>query len=216
MNSQRFALVTIAIWVAILTIGITTNAPADSNDANLIASGNHLGQLRSITSARSIDFDNPFFQDLGTNGRRCVSCHQPENAWSITPENVQTRFLSTSGDDPIFRNNDGSNCEGAVPSSLDEKRLAYSLLLDRGLIRVGVDVPPGAEFAIDHVDDPMHCGSATNDASLYRRPLPSTNLRFLSAVMWDGRESTPTTTILEDLARQADDATMGHAEAKIG
>jgi hypothetical protein len=25
------------------------------------------------------------------------------------------------------------------------------------LIRVGVDVPAGAEFAIDHVDDPFEC-----------------------------------------------------------
>jgi cytochrome c peroxidase len=82
----------------------------------------------------------------------------------------------------------------------------------RGLIRVGVDVPAGAEFAIDHVDDPFECAPATNDASLYRRPLPSTNLRFLSAVMWDGRESRADTTILQDLARQANDATRGHAQ----
>jgi cytochrome c peroxidase len=63
------------------------------------------------------------------------------------------------------------------------------------------------------VSDPNHCGPATNDASLYRRPLPSTNLPFLSAVMWDGRESTPTTTILQDLAHQGNDATRGHAQA---
>ena len=31
--------------------------------------------------------------------------------------------------------------------------------------------------------------------------------------MWDGRESSPTTTILQDLAKQADDATTGHAQA---
>jgi len=32
-------------------------------------------------------------------------------------------------------------------------------------------------------------------------------------VMWDGRESSPSTTILQDLAQQADDATIGHAQA---
>jgi hypothetical protein len=31
--------------------------------------------------------------------------------------------------------------------------------------------------------------------------------------MWDGRESSPTTTILQDLAQQANDATRGHAQA---
>ena len=117
------------------------------------------------------------------------------------------------GLDPIFRNNDGSNCEGADVSTLRKRRNAFSLLLSRGLIRVGIDVPAGAEFSIDSVDDPYHCGAPLTAASMYRRPLPSTNLRFLSAVMWDGRESSPTTTILQDLAHQANDATLGHAQA---
>src|SRR5690242_6710918 len=59
---------------------------------------------------------------------------------------------------------------------------------------------------------------------MYRRPLPATNLRFLSAVMSDGRESTPATgttkilysnypnSLLRDLAHQAVDATLGHAQ----
>jgi hypothetical protein len=41
---------------------------------------------------------------------------------------------------------------------------------------------------------------------MYRRPLPSANLGFLSAVMWDGREPS--------LESQADDATLGHAQAE--
>jgi cytochrome c peroxidase len=41
--------------------------------------------------------------------------------------------------------------------------------------------------------------------SIYRRPLPATNLGFLTAVMWDGREP--------DLSSQATDATLGHAQA---
>jgi hypothetical protein len=48
---------------------------------------------------------------------------------------------------------------------------------------------------------------------VYRRPLPSTNLRFLSAVMWDGRESSLTSAIVDDLSQQANDATRGHAQA---
>src|SRR5262245_66569291 len=87
--------------------------------------------------------------------------------------------------------------------------------MSRGLIRIGIDVPPGAEFTIESVDDPYNCGAPLTAASMYRRPLPATNLGFLSAVMWDGRESSPTTTILEDLAKQADDATTGHAQASL-
>jgi hypothetical protein len=40
---------------------------------------------------------------------------------------------------------------------------------------------------------------------MYRRPPPSTNLGFLTAIMWDGREPS--------LAHQAVDATLGHARA---
>jgi hypothetical protein len=46
--------------------------------------------------------------------------------------------------------------------------------------------------------------SAIPDSAMYRRPLPSANLAFLTAVMWDGREP--------DLSQQANDATVGHAQ----
>src|SRR5262249_45311676 len=115
--------------------------------------------------------------------------------------------------DPIFRNNDGSNCEDADISTPRKRRAGFSLLLSRGLIRVGLDVPAGAEFTIDSVEDPYDCNAPPTSLSMYRRPLPAPNLRFLSAVMWDGRESSPTTAIRQDLAQQADDATMGHAQA---
>jgi hypothetical protein len=58
---------------------------------------------------------------------------------------------------------------------------------------------------------------------MYRRPLPSTNLRFLSAVMFDGRESSPATGTTKSNIRiihprfwamrdQSVDATTGHAQ----
>jgi cytochrome c peroxidase len=75
------------------------------------------------------------------------------------------------------------------------------------------------------VDDPYHYASA-NELSLFRRPLPSTNLRFVSTLMWDGRESSPATgtlpitfadptALVKDLAHQAQDATLGHARAEL-
>jgi cytochrome c peroxidase len=188
-------------------------AAAHENEFDLLAFENASGQARTVNLNGALDLENPFFQDLGANGRRCVTCHQPENAWTITPANVRARFSASRGTDPIFRNNDGSNCEGATPGSRAEQRAAYSLVLTRGLIRVGLDVPPGAEFALDSVDDPNYCGPASNEVSVYRRPLPTTNLRFLSGVMWDGRESSATTSILQDLLHQANSATRGHAQA---
>ena len=58
---------------------------------------------------------------------------------------------------------------------------------------------------------------------MYRRVLPTTNLRFLSAVMWDGRETvqpltdqkTLSANLRAGLLHQAMDATLGHAQAAV-
>jgi hypothetical protein len=195
--------------------GASSPSVASPTDPRVLVSNDTAGQVGTFNTAGALDLDNPFFKELGTNGRTCFTCHRPAQGWTITPASVQRRFVESRGLDPIFRTNDGSNCEGAEVSTFDDRKAAFSQLLNRGLIRVDIDVPVGAEFIIDSVDDPYQCGAPLTGASLYRRPLPSTNLRFLSAVMWDGRESSPTTTILQDLARQADDATQGHAQASM-
>ena len=68
-----------------------------------------------------------------------------------------------------------------------------------GLIRIGIQLPPNQfsanppQFTITAVQDPYGCAITTDQGqttvSIYRRPLPTTNLGFLSAVMFDGRES---------------------------
>jgi hypothetical protein len=207
------ALLLVAGIVAASMLGGLQGASALAAGEHQVISRNASGLLRTIGFDARMDLDNPFFQDLGTNGRRCVTCHQPDEAWTITPAGVQARFVESAGHDPIFRNNDGSNCEGALPATVDEQRESYSLLLTRGLIRIGLDLPAGAEFTIDGIADPYLCAPGTNQISVYRRPLPTTNVGFLTAVMWDGRESGPATSILADLARQANTATRGHGQA---
>jgi hypothetical protein len=166
---------------------------------------------------------NPFFQDLGSNGRRCVTCHEPSDAFSITPPHIRARFEATRGMDPLFRPVDGANCPTADVSTADARRKAYSLLLTRGLIRVGITVPANADYRVMSVNNSYGCNQI-DVISMYRRPLPTTNLPFLSAVMFDGRESSPLTgttkitydnyptALLSDLAHQSMDATTGHAQ----
>ncbi len=166
---------------------------------------------------------NPFFLDMGTNGRRCVTCHEPSDAFSITPPHLQQRFYATGGTDPIFQAVDGANCSTADVSTVEKRREAYSLLLSRGLIRIFITVPANANYLVMSVNNPYGC-NATDVISMYRRPLPTTNLPFLSAVMFDGRESTPATgttkiifgnypsSLLSDLAHQSLDATVIHAQ----
>jgi len=173
----------------------------------------------------SIDLTGAFFQSLGTNGRSCSSCHRPGEGWSVSAAEIQLRFLLTRGMDPIFRTNDGSNCDHNInTSTVDGRRAAYSLLLSRGLIRIALAVPANAQFTVVGVQNPYGCND-TSTLSMYRRPLPSTNLQFLSTVMFDGRESSLQTgtekityatnpaDLLADLAHQAMDATTGHAQA---
>jgi cytochrome c peroxidase len=182
------------------------------------------GQFANLNLAGPTDTSaNPFFKVMGTNGRSCVTCHQPSDAYSVTPPHIRQRFFATAGMDPIFRSVDGANCDTDNVSTFEERLRSYSLLLDRGLIRVAIAVPANANFKVIGVYNRYGC-NATDVISMYRRPLPSANLRFLSAVMFDGRESSPATgttkitydnyqTALEaDLAHQSFDATVGHAQ----
>jgi len=96
------------------------------------------------------------------------------------------------------------------------------------LIRIFLPLPtnriadPQAEpdFQIVDLQDPYGCSDLKANppaVSMYRRPLPAANLRFLTecqpgqtscaplAIMWDGRELS--------LENQATDATLGHAQA---
>jgi len=175
-------------------------------------------------NSRGIDLKGPFFQSMGSNGRSCGTCHQPGNGMSVAASDVELRFEMTKGADPIFRTVDGSNCDHNINvATVEGRRAAYSLLRTRGVFRIALPVPANADFQVVSVENPYGCNDA-DTISMYRRPLPATNLRFLSAVMVDGRESTPatgTTKILysnypnsleSDLAHQAVDATTGHAQ----
>src|SRR6266849_3221555 len=168
---------------------------------------------------------NAFFANLGTNGRTCFTCHQPQNGWGVGAASVQARFHASHGTDPIFRLVDGATCPSDNVSNIGAKLKAYSLLLNKGLIRIGLPVPatiPGSsaptEYRIVSVTDPYGCntnpttglttfGFANPTAgivSIYRRPLPSTNLGFLTTIMWDNREPS--------LTSQAINAALIHAQ----
>jgi hypothetical protein len=173
-----------------------------------------------------------------------VSCHRPEDGFSITPKTVQALFEKCGLDsdefnenspkaDPVacalFRTNDGTNSPDADVSTPAARRAAYSLLLSRALIRVTLPVPEASRrhFEVLEAHDPYGVGSTTT-FSVYRRPLPATNLAFAAAVMWDLRETlkdavvppfTPDVTnvasLNDQLRAQAINATLGHAAAMV-
>jgi cytochrome c peroxidase len=163
-----------------------------------------------------------FFQSLGTNGRTCATCHVASQAMSIGVTDIQARFALTRGTDPLFAAVDGANCPTARTGVASD----HSLLLTHGLIRIALPMPANPQFTISVVHDPYGCAILPNPAggsfiSVYRRPLPTTNLGFLSTVMFDGREtaqplnSKPTFSpnLSTDLTQQALHAVQTHAQS---
>ncbi len=188
---------------------------------------------------------HPFFTPLGTNGRACVNCHQPTWAMSVSATGLQERWHFTEGKDPVFAAFDGSNCPG-LPQ---DKESSHSLLLKRGLFRIPLSWPPKnadgspkpVEFKIEVVRDPTGCNisaeyglkSSEPTVSVYRRPRPAANLKYVVSggtpivlktgkladldpetgkpvgmnLMSDAREAT--------LKTQALSAIMGHEQARF-
>src|SRR5215468_4021269 len=94
---------------------------------------NSWGEVGILNTSGAVDTKgHPFFEPIGSNGRACVTCHQPANGMSVSVAAIRERWQLTKGKDPIFAPVDGMNCPDLPPD--DPK--SHSLLLERGLIRV--------------------------------------------------------------------------------
>ena len=149
----------------------------------------HLGVLNGDGAVETAG--HPFFEPLGSNGRACVSCHQPADGMSLSLRSIQERWNETNGTDPIFAMVDGANC----PNLPAGDPASHSLLLQRGLFRIGLAWPPKdydgkviePEFDIEVVRDPGRCNtdpvyglnSDRPTISVYRRPRMMANLPYV-------------------------------------
>jgi cytochrome c peroxidase len=190
---------------------------------NLFPFRDSSGVAETYSSAGSFDESGPFFQSLGTNGRTCSTCHVVSNAMGLSAAHAERVFERTNGHDPLFAPVDGAAC----PTVTAGHPLNFDLLRHYGLIRIALQIAANPQFTITAVHDPHGCALVTDPAtgartiSVYRRPLPGTNLRFLTAIQWDGRETvaplnnpqTFAANLVTDLKHQATDATLGHAQA---
>jgi hypothetical protein len=182
------------------------------------------GQIESFSaSAFDAGASNGFFASLGSNGRTCNTCHLEGSGWTLTPADAQSLARS----DPLFAPVDGADCPPTSATQAPDSRLSTEMT-GYGLVRVQIAVPEAADFTLVSATNPGGCAIAPGSAAaggqlfLFRRPLPSTNLVFDSAVMWDGRESLEkpataqgdqnTAPLVFDLDDQANAATLGHAQ----
>ena len=189
---------------------------------NLFPFHDQTGLMETNNLNGRFDESGPFFQSLGTNGRSCATCHRVENAMGLSAARANEIFQNTRGHDPLFSTVDGAVCPTATPGH----PLDFSLLRKYGLIHVSVALHSSPQFTMTVVHDPYGCAVVTDstgvqNVSVYRRPLAATNLRFITSVMFDGRETvaplndpqTFAANLLTDLKHQAMDATLGHAQA---
>ena len=87
------------------------------------------GRAATFTTQGFVNLTGEYFQAKGTNGRSCVSCHIPAEAWSINPGTLQRLFKKTDGTDPVFNLLDANNPDTADVSTVKGRRAAYSMLL---------------------------------------------------------------------------------------
>jgi hypothetical protein len=143
---------------------------------------------------------------------------------SIAPTALQALFTSTGGTDPVFDAIDGANC----PTVATGSTAGHSLILSSGLIRVAITLPATTQFTITTLNDPYGCATTLSTTgqqivSVYRRPLPTSGLPFLSNVMWDTRETlapltssiTFETSLTTDLTQQMLDAVSTHEQGSV-
>jgi hypothetical protein len=159
--------------------------------------------------------NHPFFEDLGPNGRACITCHQPSSAMGLSADRLHQQWKDSRGLDPVFAAIDGSNC----PTLPQHDPASHSLLLDRGLFRIYLPLPANAEFKVEVVRDPTGCNTSPvfgltsphPTISVFRRPRVVGNFKYIVAdapatvLAADGRDRT--------LSEQAAEAVHAHEQS---
>lgn len=222
LPQARAAIFALAIAGTALCGGARADLP-DAGPQGLQLFFDRTGIIGTLNVNGPVNEQSAFFKSLGTNGRTCATCHVASQAMSLSAKGIQLRFAQTKGQDPLFAAVDGANCPKARAGNASD----HSLLLRHGLIRVFLPLPANAQFSVSVVHDPYGCAIVPDPnggqpvISVYRRPLPTTNLNFLSAIMFDGREThaplnkgqTFLTNLNTNLTQQALDAITIHAQA---
>jgi hypothetical protein len=172
---------------------------------------------------------HPFFESLGLNPRGCVTCHQPADGMSLSVESLRERWRVTKGEDPVFAAVDGSD-NPKLPQGLES---SHSLLLNRGVFRMGLPWPPTGskdkpEFSIEVVRDPTGVNldstygltGVNPTVSVFRRPRPAANLKYLLSSNSEMGEADRMTLMADarhlTLKQQAFGAYRDHQEGRQG
>ena len=120
-------------------------------------------------------FNDGKLQALGGNGRACADCHMPSESFQLSPAAARGRFealiakreVNKNADDPLFRPVDADDFRVNGENAVD-----FSNLVDNGLVRVTLPLPPNVRLL-----DPV-TGQPTDETAtdLFRAVMPVLNV----------------------------------------
>src|SRR5205809_195088 len=120
-------------------------------------------------------FNDGNLKALGGNGRACADCHMPSEHFQLSPAAARERFeallakreFNKNADDALFRPVDADDFRMNGENASD-----FSNLIDNGLVRVTLPLPPNVRLL-----DPV-TGQPTNETAtdLFRAVMPVMNV----------------------------------------
>ena len=181
--------------------------------SNLEPAHNSAGIAETAHASGVIDRTNPFFENLGTNGRTCETCHDSRSAWTTSADLMSELFETTSGTHPLFVSlHDSGNRPDAPTGTLDEKRAAFQTLLEFGVHRFTRNNHVGIDYDVIAVDDPWGFSTVASFSNFRRA---GTNMGNVNRVASSTTTGTPNPTLRTQLEGLMNGATLFHAQTTV-
>ncbi len=174
---------------------------------------NSAGIAATFHTSGGIDRTNPFFENMGANGRTCESCHLGAAAWTTSATVNKLLFELTAGTHPMFVSlHDSGNRPDAPTGTLSEKRAAFKTVLDFGVHRFTRTGHVGIDYDVTAVDDPWGWSTVASFSNFRR---PGTNMGNVNRVASSTTTGTPNPTVRAQLEGAMNGGTLFHAQGTV-
>lgn len=198
-----------------LSGGATVNvATALAGTSNILEPVLNLAGIAATSHTSGvIDRTNPFFENMGANGRTCESCHDSRAAWTTSAILSTLLFEFTGATHPLFVSlHDTGNRPDAPYTTMSEKRAALTTLLRHGVNRFTTTNHVGIDYDVTAVSDPW--GWST-PAAFARFRRAGTNLGFANRIASSTTTGTPNPTVRDQLVGAVNGGTLFHAQGTV-
>ncbi len=150
--------------------------------SNLEPGGNDYGVAETFHTAGAIDFTNPFFLALGTNPRTCMTCHNPNQGWTMTAAANKQLFKDSEGLDPLFNLVDEGARPGAdISTKKARKETFVPTTINLAVTRFTRTIPLTGEFTVAP-EDPSGFSDSIRVLN-FRRPTAVANESKVSSIL---------------------------------